>query len=108
MRTTSSIEGLNSVIQKSFPSRTTIFKFIESLKLHEATKATDLYQISEGQITNPQLERRRKTDRQREQKIEFVTNALNAGDISVSDFLVAMSEDDILDFDGTFNFLKLK
>lgn len=105
MRTTSSIEGLNSVIQRSFPSRTTIFKFVESLKLHEATKSTDLYQISEGQVTNPQLERRRESDRQREQKIKVVTNALHAGDISVSEFLVAMyEEDDILAFDGTFNF----
>lgn len=96
MRTTSSLEGLNSVIQKTFPKTTTIFKFAESLRLYEASKSTDLYQISTGQITTPQLERRRKADRERDEKIKYLSAELNNGYISIVQFLVSMSEKDIL------------
>lgn len=101
MRTTSSLECLNSVIQKTFPSRPTIFRFIECLKLHEASKAVELYQISKGEINTPKLQRRRKLDREREEKIRFLTTQLNNDKICVADFLVAMSEKDVLPPDGT-------
>lgn len=102
MRTTSSLEGVNSVIQKSFPARTTIFKFAESLRLYEAMKSTDLYQISTGEINTPQLQRRRTADRERNEKIEFLTKEFNNGNISVADFLVSMSDKDILPPSGTY------
>lgn len=105
MRTTSSLEGVNSIIQKSFPKITTIFKFAESLRMYEATKATDLYQIGNGQITNPQLERRRKADKERDKKIKYFTAELNSGNISIADFLLSMSDKDIQPPSGTYEVL---
>lgn len=102
MRTTSSLEALNSVIQKTFPKKTTIFKFAESLRLLESIKATDLYQIGIGKITSPQLERRKAEDKERDKKIKYFTDKLYDGDISVAEFLLEMSDKDILITDGTF------
>lgn len=96
MRTTSSLEGLNSVIHALFPKKPTIFKFAKNLRLFEASKATDLYQISTGSITTPKLERKRKADRDRDEKIKNLTAELNKENISVTDFLVFMSEEDTL------------
>lgn len=96
MRTTSSVETLNSVIQRSFPGQTTIFRFIESLKLHESIKSSDLYQLSMGEISNKKMERKRALDRQRDSKIKRLTEQLKNGEISVKIFLEAMSKKDVL------------
>ncbi|XP_031626897.1 uncharacterized protein LOC116343127 [Contarinia nasturtii] len=69
MRTTSSLEGMNSVIQNSFSSNQNIYSFIEQLRLHESIKSSDLYQLSRSEITNKQLERRRTEDKVRDEKI---------------------------------------
>ena len=53
MRTTLPVEAINSVIQRSFPNQTTIFKFTESLKLYESIKTTDLYQLEKQEIISP-------------------------------------------------------
>lgn len=100
MRTTSSVEALNSVIQRSFPGQTTIFRFIESLRLHESIKSSDLYQLSLGEISNKIMERRRALDRHRDVKIKRLTTQLKNGEISVNVFLEAMSEKDVLPHTG--------
>lgn len=106
MRTTSSVEGLNSVIQRSFPAKTHIFKFVDSLKMFEAIKSTDLYQLSTGEITSEQLERRRAVDKKRDEKIKYFSGKLNIGEISIASFLQAMSSKDILPPVGVYYLLK--
>lgn len=96
MRTTSSLEAINSVIQRSFPGKTNIFKFIESLRLYESRKSEDLHKLSIGEIPYRQLERKRAVDRERERKIVFFSNQLDFGYISVEEFLESMSSHDIL------------
>lgn len=96
MRTTSSLESLNSIIQKSFPQQTNIFKFIDSLRLLESIKASNLHQIHCGFISNRQLERKRTADRDRDLKIKHLTKKLMKGKISVDVFLESMSEKDVL------------
>lgn len=85
MRTTSSLEAINSAIQRSFPGQTNIFKFIESLRLYEARKSEDLYKLSTNEILDKQLQRKRAVDRERK-KISYFTAQLKNGDISVSCF----------------------
>lgn len=87
MRTTSSLEALNGTIQKTFPACTHIYKFIENLRLHEACKSNDLYQLFMGNATDRQMERRRKNDRQREEWINIYSEDLKNEKISVFRFL---------------------
>lgn len=96
MRTTSSVEAMNSVIQRSLPRNTNIYKFTSNLQLHEAVKSSSLYQISLGEITNKNFERKRREDKLREEKISFFTKLLKDGKISVDEFLECMSGKDIL------------
>lgn len=96
MRTTSPVEAVNSVIQRSFPKQTSIFKFTESLKLHESIKATDLYQLEKNDVISPHLERRRKEDRARDEKIRKWSALLNNNEITVTKFLEEMSKKELL------------
>lgn len=96
MRTTSSLEAINSAIQRSFPGRTNIYKFIESLRLYEARRSEDLYKLSTNEISDKQLKRKRAVDRERERKISYFTTKLKNGEISVILFLESMSGNDVL------------
>lgn len=96
MRTTSSEESLNSVMQRRFSKRTTIFRFALDIQMHESIKATDLYQLSKNNILSPQLQRKRQEDRERDEKIKYFSALLNNNSISVAYFLKAMSRKDIL------------
>lgn len=102
MRTTSSVEAINSVIQRSFPGQTNIFKFTDSLRMHEAIKSTDMYQLYSGDITSDQLERRRLGDASREEKIKRLTMQLKNDEITLIDFLKSMSVKDVLPSTGWF------
>lgn len=100
MRTTSSVESLNSVIGRSFPKHPHILKFIGHLKLHEFTKSYDLSNLTKSDTPPKQLERKRKADREREEKIVFFTKKLKAKEISASEFLDAMATKEILPTNG--------
>lgn len=102
MRTTSSVEAMNSVIQRTFPEQTQIFKFVNSLRMFESIKSTDLYQISRGYFTNQHLQRKRAEDRKREEKIKTLSTLLNNETISVPQFLESMSANDVLPPNGTY------
>lgn len=88
MKTTSVLEAMHSVIQRTFPTKPHIFKFIENLKLHEAKKSTDLYQVMEG---NDRIQQIRTEDRKRAQKIKECTDKLREERITVLKFLDLVS-----------------
>lgn len=94
MRTTSSLESMNSQIQRMLPSNAHLYKFIESLKLHESIKSSDLYQLSKKNITNADLERKRVEDKARDEKIKKLSEKMKTGGLSAMDFLKAMSIDE--------------
>lgn len=87
MRTTSVLEAMHSVIQRTFPSKPHIFNFIDNLKLHEAKCSTNLYQVSQGN----NIQQIRAEDKERAQKVEKCLNDLKKGDISVEFFLDLLS-----------------
>lgn len=104
MRTTSSVESLNSTIGRSFPKHPSILKFVEHLKLHEFGKYCDLLNLSKPDLPSKQLEkqlnRKRKIDREREEKIVFFTKKLKTKEIGPSEFLDAMATKEILPKNG--------
>lgn len=50
MRTTSSVEGFNSFLNRSVRLRDHFFKFVESLRLHESRKTDELFNIIHDKV----------------------------------------------------------
>lgn len=96
MRTTSSLESLNSTLGRSVPKHPHIFRFINFIKFHEFVKSCDMLCLTGPDLPDSQLERRRKNDREREEKIQFFTSKLMAREINSSEFLEAMGNKCIL------------
>lgn len=90
MRTTSSIESMNSQLRRSFPKHGSIWKFVEQLKYHEFSKATEMIKLTEAEVTEQQLGRKIKKDKEREVKIKFFTKLLKKNEISIDEFIEAM------------------
>lgn len=83
MRTTSSVESLNSQLNRSFPKRGHLWKFIEQLQYHEFSKANDMLKLTKIKVS---ATRKRKRDKERERKIVFLTKLLKQETISVGLF----------------------
>lgn len=83
MRTTSSVEGINSVIQRHFPQKPDIFHFVENLKMHESIKSSDLHRL----FLKKRQVRKRKEDEEREERIQICSEHLKNGEISAMQFL---------------------
>lgn len=95
MRTTSSLESMNSVLNRGCPKHPHIFKFIDRIRLHEFSKSLDLLDLIDDDVSE-EFERKRKLDKEREIKISYFTNLLEKQEISVNEFLEAMSIKSIL------------
>lgn len=104
MRTTSSVESMNSALNRGCKARPNIFKFIDRIRLHEFSKQLDLIDLFEDDVTE-EFERKRKLDRERELKITHFTNLLLQNDITVQEFLEAMSTKSFLPGTGTLGML---
>lgn len=87
MRTTSSLESLNSQMRRTFPTHGHIWQFIEQLKFHEYSKANDMLCIMGKPNNHPKT----KKAQLRHDKIEFQSNLLKIRKITVSEFLIAVS-----------------
>lgn len=104
MRTTSSLESINSQLQRMLPENAHLYKFIECLRLHESIKSSDLYQISIGNITNQNMKKRRAEDRARDAKIKLLSGKLKKQEISVAGFLRSMSKNKTSKTTRTYEF----
>lgn len=94
MRTTSSLESLNATLKRWFPCRPHIYRFLECLKLHEYSKALDMLDAVETTTSAKQLQRRRKKDQKREEKIKFLTALFkNNENMSAAQFLELFATD---------------
>lgn len=94
------MEGLNSNIQRDFPKKTDIFKFIDALKLFESQKSSDLHTLSLEETSQNEFQRRHPKDRIRDEKIKTNTELLADDSISVLDFLKSMATTDMMSKDG--------
>lgn len=95
MRTTSSVEGFNSFLSRSIKKRGHFFKFVQDLKMHESRKTDSLYNTIHDQLPKGQLERTKKKDRLREEKINLCTVQLENNLINLEQFLVRMAAPDV-------------
>lgn len=94
MRTTSSLESMNAVLRRSFPNHPHIYKFIDRLRLFEFSKSLDMLAATKSEVSEKQLQRRKKRDQMREDKIRKLTLLLNTNEhISPGFFLEEMAGD---------------
>lgn len=94
MRTTSSLEGLNSVLNRSILKRAHFFRFVERLRYHESRKANDMMNLTIDDLPQSQFEPKHMKDRERKEKIKYYTNLLDKKIITVEQFLEEMASDD--------------
>lgn len=95
MRTTSSLESLNSVLGRLIPKQPNIFKFIDGIKLHEFAKHRELLELLFN-CPKKQLKRKKEIDEKRDAKIKRTTEQLVNNEISPSEFLDVFSSDQTL------------
>lgn len=95
MRTTSSLESMNSKLNRGCPKHPHIFKFIDRIRLHEFRKSIDLLDLV-GDDVSEEFKRKRKLDKDRETKISHFTSLLQKKEIGVDEFLEAMSNNTVL------------
>lgn len=99
MRTTSSVESMNSHMGRTFPKHPNIFKFINCLKQFEYTKTTNMRILTEN-CPACQTKRKHYKDREREKKIQHFSVLLGRKKIDIGMFLEAMSNERILPLNG--------
>lgn len=91
MRTTSSLESMHSMLNRSLARKKHFFKFIECLRLHESRKADILFSSLNG-IPATRFQRNAKNQR-RNEKIKHFTELLLKKKINAKEFLQAMADD---------------
>lgn len=89
MRTTSSLESLNSVLGRLIPHKPNIFKFVDGIRIHEFAKCEELLQLDASEKARPA--RKRKRDQERDDRIKRVTQNLVDKRITTSMFLETFS-----------------
>lgn len=95
MHTTSSLESMNSALNRGCRKHPHIFKFIDHIRTHEFSKSLDLLNLIEDD-TDSDFKRKRHLDKEREKKISHFTSQLHKGEISVPEFLKVISDKNIL------------
>lgn len=90
MRTTSSLESLNSVLGRLIPHKPNIFKFFDGIRIHEFAKYQELLQLDTLE-TESGPTRKRKRDQERDDRIKQVTQDLVDEKITTRMFLETFS-----------------
>lgn len=82
-----------------FPKHPEIYKFVDCLKLFEFEKRSEMIELRDI-VCEKQLQRKRKKDKVRGEKIEFFSSLLKKNEISIREFLEAMGNRVILPSSG--------
>lgn len=93
MRTTSSLESFNAVLNRSLVKHGHFFEFTMRLKFHESRKSDEMYYLMYDDVPHNQLQRRKKCDKEREKKVQTNTALLMSGVFSIREFMNAMADD---------------
>lgn len=91
MRTTSSVESLNSVLGRSMPKHPNVFRFMDHLRLHEFAKYMDFKESLKPAAGEKQFERQRKDTKDRAKNIQSFTTKLELNEINVVEFMEGVS-----------------
>lgn len=95
MRTTSSVESFNAVLNRSIEKRPNFFRLVLALQIHESRKADKMHYVATN-CPSPcgHFRKKKKEDEEREQKIVKLTGDLNEGRLSTEGFMLEMAKDD--------------
>lgn len=74
--------------------RSPFFTFLLRLRIHESRKADRMCYLANNILPHTHFQRRKKKDREREEKIKFLTSKLLSGQFNIADFLLAMAADE--------------
>lgn len=94
MRTTSFLEGFNSVLNRTIAANPNFYYFVERLQNHESRKADEMSNLVHDPLPKNQFRPKHKKDQERDMKIKHNTELLCAGKLSVAGFLEAMASVD--------------
>lgn len=94
MRTTSSLEASNSVLNRSITKKTNYFKFFERMQTHESRCADRMYNLVHDLLPEKHFEPRHKVDQERAKKININTTLLCKGEMTPAKFLDEMTSDE--------------
>lgn len=90
-RTSSPLEALNSILNRSIAKRTHFFRFVGRLRVFESKKSNDMASAVNSQSS--QFSSGNKKYQMRNKKIKELTKAFDSGGIDVEGFLESMSSD---------------
>lgn len=84
IRTTSALEGFNSKLSRSIEKHGQFYKFLDCIRNEDFQHSVSLSKIAAGALSV--LPKKRKTQSDKDSKIRHLTQQLDKGEISVSDF----------------------
>lgn len=103
MRTTSSVESFNALLNGSIEKHPDLFNLVMALKIHESRKADEMFRVANNSPTpDAHFEKKKKKDQERDHKIRFWTQKLIGNEITTEEFMRAMARDE----NGKHSFIK--
>lgn len=91
-RTSSPLESINSILNRSIAKKTHFFRFVARLRFFESQKAHEMDLASRNQLK--ECPPRDKRTAFRNKKIEEITEMFDKGRIDVQEFLKAMASNE--------------
>lgn len=100
MRTTSSLEALNSVLKRTFTLHPNIFKFMDRLKVYEFGKQLQMFNLLQEDPSET-FQRRKLIDRLRDEKIQTALHKLRYDmNFTIGDFFYFLSVNEVFPSSG--------
>lgn len=93
MRTTSTLEGFHSKLNKTIAKDPNFFEFVEKLKMHESKCADTMHSVIHDVLPSTHFEPKNPKDKERAEKINHFTKLLCSEKITPAEFLNAMADE---------------
>lgn len=95
MRTTSSVESFNAVLNRSIDKHPDFFRLVMALKIHESRKTDHLFYTTHNDPKPDEFfEKKKIRDRERDKTIRGLTAKLNNDELNTEEFMHAMAKDE--------------
>lgn len=93
MRTTSTLEGFHSKLNKTIAKDPNFFEFVGKLKMHESKSADTMHCVIHDVLQSTHFEPKNPKDIKRAEKIDHFTKLLCSEKITPVEFLYAMDDE---------------
>lgn len=106
MRTTSSVESFNALLNLSIDKHPEFFKLVMALKIHDSRKTDEMFYVANNNpVPDAYFEKKKKKDQERDQKIRSLTDKLEANELDTEAFMRAMAKDENGEYPSIHSFL---